>query len=126
MRDVSIHPDAGALAETVAERFLSRVAAAQAEDRVPHVALTGGTVAHLVHQKIAASAGEPKVDWTRVVFWFGDERFVPADSPERNELQARSDFLDAVGATQVHPIPSSDAATMPTRPLFRTAVCVAT
>lgn len=107
-RDVVICPDAEAVAETVAERFLKRISAAQAEGRVPDVALTGGTVAHLVHRRIAANAAAWPIDWTRVTFWFGDERFVPADSAERNELQARSDFLDAVGATRVNAIPAAD------------------
>jgi len=110
MRDVSIFADAEALAEAVATRLLQRVSTAQAEGRVPHLALTGGTVAHLVHQAIAARASEHVVDWTRVVFWFGDERFVPAGSSDRNALQARQDFLDVVGATQVHEIPSTDDA----------------
>jgi 6-phosphogluconolactonase len=110
MRDVSIYADAEALAEAVATRLLQRVSTAQAEGRVPHLALTGGEVAHLVHQAIAARASEHVVDWTRVVFWFGDERFVPAGSSDRNALQARQDFLDVVGATQVHEIPSTDDA----------------
>ncbi|MFL6173438.1 MAG: 6-phosphogluconolactonase [Marmoricola sp.] len=106
-RDVAVFADPEALAEAVAERFLTRVSAAQAEGRAPDIALTGGTVAHLVHQKIAAKAGEHRIDWTSVVFWFGDERFVPADSPDRNDLQARADFLDAVGATRVNAIPAA-------------------
>jgi 6-phosphogluconolactonase len=109
-RDVSIHEDAEALAEAVATLFLARIRAAQAEGRTPHVALTGGTVARLVHRAIAASAREYPIDWSRVVFWFGDERFVPAESPDRNALQARQDFLEAVGASEVHEIPSSDEA----------------
>jgi 6-phosphogluconolactonase len=51
------------------------------------------------------------VDWTQVVVWWGDERFVAPDSPDRNARQAREAFLDAVGATQVHEMPSTaDAA----------------
>ena len=48
-----------------------------------------------------------------MVFWFGDERFVAPDSPDRNALQAREAFLDAVGAdpANVHDMPSTaDAA----------------
>jgi 6-phosphogluconolactonase len=111
MRDVTVFDDAEALAEAVADRFLSRIATTQAEGRTPHVALTGGTVARQVHSQIAARAHEHAIDWAEVVFWFGDERFVSRDSPERNELQARHDFLDAVGANRIHPIPSTDEAT---------------
>jgi len=110
-RDVAVFDDAEALAEAVADRFLARVEAAQAEGRTPHVALTGGTVAHRVHRAIAASASGRAINWTQVAFWFGDERFVERTSPDRNAVQARQDFLDAVGATQVHEIPASDEAT---------------
>ena len=44
--------------------------------------------------------------------WFGDERFVGKDSPDRNVGQAREAFLDAVGVPEanVHAFPSSDEA----------------
>lgn len=107
MRDVVVEPDPGAVAHLVAGRFLTRMAAAQARGEEPHVALTGGTVARLVHRQIAERAADHAVDWTRIVFWFGDERFVDAASPDRNAVQAREDFLGAVGATQVNEIGSS-------------------
>ena len=37
------------------------------------------------------------VDWSQVVVWWGDERFVAPDSPDRNARQAQAAFLDAVG-----------------------------
>ncbi|WP_342778868.1 6-phosphogluconolactonase [Nocardioides humi] len=45
-----------------------------------------------------------------MVLWFGDERFVPADSPDRNVNQARAAFLDEVGAFRVHTAPASSEA----------------
>ncbi len=100
------------LAATVADRFLQRMAAAQGRGEEPHVALTGGTIAHDVHREIAqrAEAGGHSVDWSRVTFWWGDERFVAADSSDRNALDARAVFLDPVGATAVREVPSTDDA----------------
>src|SRR6185436_2075106 len=42
--------------------------------------------------------------------WWGDERFLPAGDPERNETQARQALLDAVplDPARVHPMPASD------------------
>jgi 6-phosphogluconolactonase len=37
------------------------------------------------------------VDWSRVDFWWGDERFVPAGDPQRNETSARTALLDHIG-----------------------------
>lgn len=112
--ELKVLPDPAALAATVAERFLQRVAAAQGRGEEPHVALTGGSIAHAVHEQIAvqaAAGSEHDVDWARVVFWWGDERFVGPDSDDRNARDARAVFLDRVGATQVHEVPSTSAAT---------------
>ena len=67
------------------------------------------------HRPRAAPASWPTsrpssgVDWSRVVIWWGDERFVAPDSADRNAAQAREAFLDAVGAdpANVHEMPST-------------------
>ena len=49
------------------------------------------------------------VDWSRVVLWWGDERFVAADSDDRNARQAMSAFGDrlAFDPAKVHEVPST-------------------
>lgn len=109
--ELKVLTDPADVASAVAERFLQRVAAAQGRGEQPHVALTGGSITHALHQQVALRAPDYDIDWSRVVFWWGDERFVPPDSPERNAVDARAVFLDVVGATQVHEMPSTaDAA----------------
>ncbi|WP_134739109.1 6-phosphogluconolactonase [Nocardioides sp. 503] len=105
---VEVHPDSAALATAVAGELLSRLADAQEAGREPHIALTGGTIAEALHRELARLTPASEVDWTRVVVWFGDERFVASDDADRNAGQARRAFLDAVGATQVHEMPASD------------------
>ena len=110
---VEVHADANALATAVAGELLTRLADAQAAGGVPQVALTGGTIAEDIHREIARLAPGAEVDWSRVVFWWGDERFVAPDSPDRNALQAREAFLDVVGVdpANVHEMPSTADAT---------------
>jgi 6-phosphogluconolactonase len=105
--ELEVLPDPAQVAATVAERFLKRMAAAQGRGEEPHVALTGGSIAEALHRQIARQAPAYDVDWTRVVFWWGDERFVAPDSADRNARDARAAFLDVVGATQVHEVPST-------------------
>lgn len=109
---VEVHPDGAALATSVAGELLTRIAEAQDRGRVPQIGLTGGSIAEAVHREVARLSPASDVDWTRVVIWWGDERFVAADDPERNALQARAAFLDAVGvpADHVHEMPSTDSA----------------
>ncbi len=110
---VEVHEDADVLATSAAGELLSRLASAQEAGREPQIALTGGTIAEKLHRKIAQLSPESGVDWTRVVVWWGDERFVGPGSPDRNAGQARAAFLDAVGATRVHPMPSTEDAANP-------------
>lgn len=110
---VEVHPDSAALATAVAGELLTRLADAQAAGGVPQIVLTGGTIAEDIHRELARLSPASEVDWSQVVVWWGDERFVPPDSPDRNAGQARAAFLDAVGVdpARVHEMPSTaDAA----------------
>lgn len=111
MSDRRVFDSADALAEGVAEAFIERLAALQAEGREPAVALTGGTIARELHRAVAASPARKLVDWRRVDFWFGDERYVDSGSEERNAGQARVDLLDQVGVDpeRVHEMPSTES-----------------
>jgi 6-phosphogluconolactonase len=101
---VDIQPDAAALAVAIARQIESRLAAVQATGRTPRMLLTGGTIAMAAYRELHADA----VDWANVEFWFGDERFVGIDLPDRNDGQARDAFLDRVGATQIHSLADND------------------
>jgi 6-phosphogluconolactonase len=100
---LEVCPDAASLAEFIARRMERRLAAIQV-DRPPRVLLTGGTIANAVYQLLRAEA----LDWSNVDFWFGDERYVAVNLPDRNDGQARAAFLDRVGATRVHPVADND------------------
>lgn len=103
--------DAEALARAVADGLVALLASAQAEGRVPEVALTGGTIAEAVYREVA-SIGDSAVDWSRVDLWWGDERFVPAGSEDRNDAAVRKVLLDVIGTdpARVHPMPAADEA----------------
>lgn len=110
---VEVHEDAAALSTAVAGELLSRLADLQAAGDVPHVVLTGGTIAETIHREVARLAPDSGVDWGAVELWFGDERFVAPDSADRNVGQAREAFIDAVGVPEhrVHAMASTaDAA----------------
>ena len=104
---IEVHPDASTLATAVAGELIARLEAAQASGHVPQIGLTGGTIAEAVHREVARLSPSSDVDWSRVVVWFGDERFVAPESPDRNAGQARRAFLDEVGAIEVHEMAST-------------------
>jgi 6-phosphogluconolactonase len=106
---VEVHDSADDLATAVAGALLRRLSVLQTAGDVPTVGLTGGTIAEKIHREIARIGAQSSVDWSRVSFFWGDERFVAPDSDERNAKQAREAFLDVVGAdpARVHEIPST-------------------
>ena len=88
---VEVQPDADALA--TARRRRAAVAArrpCRPPAQVPQSCSPAATIAASVHRALARLSADSEVDWTRVVFWLGDERFVAGDSPDRNAGQARA------------------------------------
>ncbi|MER5455946.1 6-phosphogluconolactonase [Micromonospora sp. NPDC002389] len=112
---VAVHADADLLAQAVAARLVVKLLDAQAERGQAAVVLTGGRIAAAVYRAVGALPAKDAVDWSRVDFWWGDERFLPAGDPDRNETQARAALLDAlpVDPDRIHPMPPSDAGADP-------------
>jgi len=106
---IEVHESADALATAVAGELLARLVDAQSAGHEPQIALTGGTIADAVHRELTRLSASSEVDWSRVVVWWGDERFVPPDSPDRNAGQARAGFLATAGVdpAKVHEMPST-------------------
>jgi 6-phosphogluconolactonase len=109
-RRVLVHPDVPTLVGAVAARFLTKLVDLLEERDQVHIALTGGTVGTDVLRGVATSPMWDGIDWTRVHFWWGDERFVPRDDPDRNERQAREALLASLPTPEqnIHPFPASD------------------
>ena len=62
----------------------------------PSVVLTGGGTGIGVLEQLREAPARDAVDWSAVEIFWGDERFLPAGHPERNETQARQALLDHV------------------------------
>lgn len=107
---VIISPDKEALASSVAARLVSRISTQVSEGKAVHICLTGGSMGGAVLASAASDPRLPGIDWSGVHFWFGDERFVPRDSADRNERQAREALLDSldIPAENIHAVAASD------------------
>ena len=112
---VIVHDSPEVLAEAVAARLINRLADAQARGGGASLVLTGGRIAAKIYAEVLGSGIKDIVDWSRVDFWWGDERFLPEGHPERNETQARQSLLDGltVDPDRVHPIPGTDSVGTP-------------
>lgn len=94
--NVIIHRDADVLAKAAAARVITRTVDAQSGKGSASLVLTGGTIGIATLAEIAASPARDAVDWRNLDIWWGDERFLPAGHPERNETGAREALLDHV------------------------------
>jgi 6-phosphogluconolactonase len=108
--EVLVHHDAALLAKAVAARLVTRLVDAQAAAGGASLVLTGGGIGTSVLRELAAAPARDAVDWQRLDIWWGDERFLPAGDPERNETGAQEALLRQVTAdpARVHPMPGPD------------------
>jgi 6-phosphogluconolactonase len=107
---VVVHRDAQLLAAAGAARLVTRLVDAQAARGSASLVLTGGTMGSAILAAVAASPARDAVDWSRLDVWWGDERFLPAGHPDRNETQNRAALLDQMplDPERVHVMPGSD------------------
>ncbi len=104
--------DRDAVTAAIGARFLTALVDTCAAKGSAHVVVTGGSVGIAMLAAVRESPARDTVDWSLVHVWFGDERFLPAGDPERNETQARAALLDHVplDPAKVHAMPPRGAA----------------
>jgi 6-phosphogluconolactonase len=88
----------GAFAEHVIAAYKGR------PDELFGLALSGGSIARPCYERLAAESADT-VDWLSVNIYWGDERCVPPDHPDSNQLLGRQALLERVGAANaVYPM----------------------
>ncbi len=100
-------PDAPTLARATADRVVGVLQAAL-ERGDAHLVVTGGGIL----EKVLAELARPDaLDWSHVHVWWGDERYVPSDSDDRNDRPAMSLLFDQVPVdpARLHRMPAADA-----------------
>lgn len=88
--------------QEVAEHFANYFAALVKNNALLHVALSGGSTPRVVFDHMAEQFGT-SIDWTKVRFYWGDERCVPPDHEESNYKMTVDHLLSkvAISPTQV-------------------------
>ena len=92
----------GAFARRVIDAFTART------DDEFCIALSGGATARECYERLAED-GAASIDWWRVNVYWGDERCVPGNHPDSNQLLGRQALLERVGAANaVYPMRCED------------------
>ncbi|RSN35063.1 6-phosphogluconolactonase [Amycolatopsis sp. WAC 04169] len=108
--EVVVYENPDLLAAAAAARLVTRLVDVQAAKGSASVVLTGGGTGIAILRELRDSSARDAIDWSRLDVYWGDERFVPPDSDERNEKQAREALLDHVplDPDRVHAMAPSD------------------
>lgn len=104
----NIYNDANAVAVEAANRILSSAAQAISERGVFRLVLAGGHTPEAAYRLLV----DADTDWSRWEIYFGDERCLPVNDPERNSIMADNIFLNAVSipSANVYPMNSEKGA----------------
>ena len=100
---LDVTEDPAALAREAADRLLAWAMETSGPVRI---ALSGGSTPRLTYEALVRAPMIDRFPWTRVHWFWGDERFVPPDDPESNFRMAREAMLDdaPVPPANIHPI----------------------
>ncbi|WP_336991655.1 6-phosphogluconolactonase [Leucobacter sp. VD1] len=103
--------DLPALGEVVASGLIAVCRERQRAGAVPCIVLTGGRAGAQVLLAVRDHRDRNTVDWSRVRFLWGDERWVPAGHADRNDRLADESLFAAVDTdpTLVHRVAASDS-----------------
>lgn len=106
--------DTRAVAEAAADRVAAVVGGAIEMRGVAHLALTGGSTAATLYEALLEPARRGSVDWSRVEFWWGDDRLVDPGDPLSNARAPLETILapgTGLGADprRIHPFPIAEA-----------------
>ncbi len=73
------------------------------------IALSGGNSPKKLYELLASPLYKDKVEWSKVHFFFGDERYVPNTDPQSNYLMAKKALLEPLDLSykQIFPVDTS-------------------
>ena len=103
-----VYNDADAVAKEAAQRILKYATEAITNHGVFRLVLAGGRTPEAIYRLLVSA----DTDWFRWEIYFGDERCLPVDDPDRNSIMADRTLLNFVDipTANIYPIPSEKGA----------------
>lgn len=98
----TVWPDALSLAHAVAHFIVTESNKAVLTQPFFTIALSGGSTPKLLFELLAQPPYKKNIPWNKIIFAFGDERFVPPNSADSNYRMAWEALLQHVGVPKKH------------------------
>ena len=105
----SVLSNADSLAQAVAERLVHLIAS-HYEATPFTIALSGGSTPKRLYQQLAQEPYKSQIEWSKVAFYFGDERSVPPEASDSNFRMAREALLEHIPSAHYRMIAESGKA----------------
>jgi len=90
--ELHISPTTEATAQAAAATLVELLRQAIEERNIARIALAGGRTPRILYRHLADEYHD-RLDWSRVEFYFGDERLVPLDHPDSNFHMAQENLF---------------------------------
>lgn len=100
-REILVFANLEELSHVAATRFVHAAQEAIAQNGRFTVALSGGSTPKELYSLLASDTFRNQVDWSKVYFFFGDERTVPPDHADSNFRMASESLLNHIAPSQV-------------------------
>jgi 6-phosphogluconolactonase len=106
---VLIYKSVQELIKAVADYFIDTAEDSIASHGEFNVALSGGVSPKRLYELLASPEFSQKLNWDKVNFFFGDERYVPGDDPDNNALMVEKALFDPlnIAASRIFAIDTS-------------------
>ncbi len=103
---VHVFKDEEAVLTGLADYFIVSAKQAIDDNGKFSVVLSGGSSPKKLYELLASDSYCNRVDWSKVYFFFGDERYVPLTDPHSNYLMAKKALFDPlqINREQVFPM----------------------
>lgn len=94
MNELKIYKDKNDLLNALAETICDSARKAIIARGQFNFVLSGGSSPKSLYELLASEKFKNKIDWDSTYFFFGDERFVPKNDPQRNSVMAEKALFE--------------------------------
>ena len=103
MSSIHIFKTQQELLHGIADYFLKSAKQSIDASNAFNVALSGGSSPKRLYELLSSEQYKDKLDWKKVNFFFGDERYVPENDPQSNSLMAQHSLFEPlkIAASQI-------------------------
>ena len=102
MKDLEIFTDTDDLINALAKVICETAKDAINKRGQFNFVLSGGSSPRKLYELLASESYKNKIDWDKTYFFFGDERYVPINDPQRNSMMAKEALFEPLKIEDSH------------------------